>query len=98
MTDKKVEALAGAIRSSWTAPRDGNWEEETDLMRERWHNSAVAVLRHLNCVSPTGEVYVPDVQAAVERLRACSIHSTRDLKDQCVEDAIRALTGGTDGE
>ena len=93
-TDKKVEALAFKAASAHTSAGGSSLKELNEYGKRCWRAAVKALLEDIGCEDGV----VPDVAAAVERLRACSIHSTRDLKDQCVEDAIRALTGGTDGE
>ena len=97
--DERLEALAKAM---FDVDYLG-WNEETEDGQDDWRRWATAALRHLNCVNSKGEVFVPDVRAAVSELReaecACSrITIGHDIHaepcSRCA--ALRALTGGSD--
>ena len=111
-TDEKVEKLAKAIYKAhqaefyrWDVP----WDEWQEDLRERFRNQARAALRHLGCIDEDGKVFVPDVRAAVAALMRAKAQVVRvnaslphdvprfNVAEWAVDDALRALTGSSDG-
>ena len=74
MSDE-IEKLAKAIHDGdgvdWDDGGDDvSWEAHSDRVRGWCMRRGRAALRHLGCVTPAGEVFVPDVATMVAALRA----------------------------
>jgi len=107
-TDEKVEALARAMHEGVelayiTSTRNADWPPDpkmwkalSDPERRMVRAGAVAALRHLNCVNSKGEVFVPDVRAAVELIETVQVNTQEPATESICGKALRALTGGTD--
>jgi len=102
MSETTVEALARKMYAAYLGDCGG---DPFEIESEDWMNAARAALRHLNCVSPAGEVYVPDVTAAVDAVTFILEHNqgmeedgtlVRTESGRMAAVALRALTGGTD--
>jgi len=96
--DERLEALAKAM---FDVDYLG-WNEETEDGQDDWRRWATAALRHLGCMDGDGEVFVPDVRAAVAGLkrycwRRCDTEYCAERVENCgVNVALLALTGGSD--
>ena len=112
-TDAKLEALAKAIyRALHSAIKQEIVDEWWIKAKNADHYAymeavylARAALRHLKCVNPAGEVFVPDVKAAVAAVTFILEHNqgmeedgtlVRTESGRMAAVALRALTGGTD--
>ena len=113
----KIEKLAQAMWIAACGPQgsDGLFEPDlfdealSPIVRGQEMARARAALRHLGCVSPAGEVFVPDVKAAVDALASAddaldNVHADdNDGRRELLRGwnallaALRALTGGSDG-
>jgi len=110
-TDEKVEALAkeahkkrleyAASLKLMTYMQGRSWEELRAVEREGTRLDVTAVLAVLGC-EDGGEVFVPDVRAAVAGLkrycwRRCDTEYCAERVENCgVNVALLALTGGSD--
>ena len=90
--DERLEALAKAM---FDVDYLG-WNEETEDGQDDWRRWATAALRHLGCMDGDGEVFVPDVRAAVELIETVQVNTQEPATESICGKALRALTGGTD--
>ena len=73
-----------------------SWADLRNEVKEVNRRGARAMLKALNCVNSKGEVFVPDVRAAVELIETVQVNTQEPATESICGKALRALTGGTD--